>query len=102
MYVVAPFRPAGVRCARGRARGHTTCAGGTRTRIVDARVGNWSSVRTKRSGAEPEGAIVTVRTKRSGAEPEGAIVTTSRASWSSKVDERASKRSTTDLTQRIL
>jgi hypothetical protein len=42
--------------------------------------------------------MTTVRTKRSAAEPEGAIVvrTTSRASSSSKVDERVSKRSTTD------
>src|SRR5437016_4354313 len=43
-------------------------------RTVDVRVGSWSSVRTKR------------------------IVTTSHASWLSKVEERASKRSTTDPT----
>jgi xanthine/CO dehydrogenase XdhC/CoxF family maturation factor len=53
-------------------------------------------VRTKRSAAEPEGAMV-VRTKRSAAEPEGAmVVVTSRASPSSWVDALVSKRSTTD------
>src|SRR5258708_1464528 len=33
------------------------------------------TVRTKRSAAEPEGAMYTVRTKRSAAEPEGAMYT---------------------------